>query len=241
MKKSFLLTFILLFIVTSFVFAQNLRIYNNDTLLANNTVLNITGSNSQTIVQYLLVKNISNTAINVKVKKIYNSIVSGSENTFCFGVCYDPMTFLSDAVLIAPNAVDSGFSADYNAHGGGGTSSITYVFFNTANTSDSASVILNFTTTVGVNNIAVSDVYFSEAYPNPASNNISFNYTLPKQALTAKIAISNILGVKVADVEISDLSVQKSINTANFKDGIYFYSLIVNDKIFKTRKIIIKH
>ncbi|MFZ4741083.1 MAG: T9SS type A sorting domain-containing protein [Bacteroidales bacterium] len=240
MKKSFLLTFILLFIVTSFVFAQNLRIYNNDTLLANNTVLNITGSNSQTIVQYLLVKNISNTAINVKVKKIYNSIVSGSENTFCFGVCYDPMTFLSDAVSIASNAVDSGFSADYNAHGGGGTSSIRYVFFNTANTSDSASVILNFTTTVGINDIAQSGIYFSEAYPNPASGTISFNYSIPEQT-AAKIYIANILGAKVADVELSDLSGQKSINTANLKDGIYFYSLIVNDKIFKTRKMIIRH
>ena len=165
MKKSFLLTFICLFIVTSFVFAQNLRIYNNDTLLANNTVLNITGSNSQTIVQYLLVKNISNTAINVKVKKIYNSIVSGSENTFCFGVCYDPMTFLSDAILIAPNAVDSGFSADYNAHGGGGTSSITYVFFNTANTSDSASVILNFTTTIpSIDSFFAFEGYFTFSF-----------------------------------------------------------------------------
>jgi hypothetical protein len=31
------------------------------------------------------------------------------------------------------------------------------------------------------------------------------------------------------------------ISTAELKSGIYFYSLIVNDRIFTTRKLIIQH
>ena len=116
MKKTFL-TLTCLFIITSFVFAQNLRIYRNDTLLANNSVLNITGDNSLTIVQYLFVKNIANLPVDVKVKKIYNNIVSGSENTFCFGMCYEPSIFVSDIVTIAPNAFDTTFDAKYSANG----------------------------------------------------------------------------------------------------------------------------
>ena len=242
MKKT-VLTLVCLFIITSFVFSQNLQIYRNGNLLVNNATLNIIGGTTELIKLPLHVHNISGTTIDVKLKKIYGSLVSGSDNSFCFaGQCYSPSTMVSpNSATITTYATDTTFEADYNANGAGGTSTITYVFFNTANSSDSVSVIVNYTTAVGINDITKSDVYFSEVYPNPASNNVSFSYTLPKQATTAKISICNILGISVADVEISDLSGQKSINTANLKDGIYFYSLIVNDKIFYTRKMIIRH
>ncbi len=241
MKKITFFTLLMLFVAS--VFAQNLQIYRNGNLLANDTTLNISGGTTEIIKLPLRVKNTSGTTLYVKVKKIYSSIVSGSDNSFCFaGQCYSPTTMESpNFATISSNATDTSFEADYSANGSSGTSTIKYVFFNTANTSDSVSVIVNYTTAVGINDIAKSDVYFSDAYPNPASNNLSFSYALPKQTATAKITICNILGAVVADVELNDLSGKKTINTNELKEGIYFYSLIVNDKIFYTRKLVVKH
>ncbi len=242
MKKSFLI--LICFVMSiSFVFAQNLQIYHNDTLLVNNATLDITGGATELIKLHLHVKNTSVSTLNVKVKKIENSLVSGSVNYFCFaGTCYGPTTMESpDFVTIATNAIDSTFEADYNAQGNAGTTTITYVFFNTANISDSVSVIVNFTTAVGINDVAKSEVYFSDVYPNPASNNASFSYALPKQTATAKITICNILGATVTDLQLKNLNGKKTINTSELKDGIYFYSLVVNDKVFYTRKLIVKH
>jgi len=241
MKKSYL---ILAFIIinASFAFSQNLQIYRNGNLLNNNTVLNITGGTSELIKLPLHIKNTAIAIMNVKAKKIETSLVQGSENSFCFaGTCYSPTTLVSlNFVAISLNATDTSFEADYNAYGRSGTSSITYVFFNTANPSDSVSVIVNYTTSVGINDIGKSEVYLSEIYPNPASDIISFSYSLPKQTSKAKITICNILGSGIANIDLNEMNGKKTVNTSDFKEGIYFYSLIVNDKVFYTKKLLIK-
>ena len=242
MKKS-LLFLICLFIGISFVFSQNLKIYQNGNILTNNQVLNITGDVNELITLSLHLKNISTSTINVKLKKLENSIVLGSENSFCYaGQCYSPTTMVSlDSSVIPANTFDTTFLADYGANGKSGTSKITYVFFNTANLNDSVCVIVNYTTAVGINTITKSEVNFSDAFPNPANNSVSFNYELPKQTTTAKIKICNILGSCVAEIDLTEHNGKKTLNTSELNNGIYFYSLILNNKLFYTRKIVIKH
>ena len=90
MKKTFL---ILVFIVigTPFVFAQNLQIYHNGNLMTNNQVINIQCGVTELVNLPLYVKNISADSIYVKLKKIENSLVIGSDNAFCFaGSCWGP-------------------------------------------------------------------------------------------------------------------------------------------------------
>ena len=242
MKKSFLIL-ICLIVNASFVFSQNLHIYRNGNLLTNNQVLTLTGGTSEIIKLPLHVKNTASATLSVKAKKIQNSLVTGSENSFCFaGTCYDPSTITSLAsATIASNVFDTTFEADYNANGRSGNSNITYVFFNTANPSDSISVIVNYTTSVGINDISKSDISFSNAFPNPASSIITFTYALPKQCTSAKISIRNILGASIEEVLLNNLNGEKTINISEFKNGIYFYSLIVDEKVFYTRKLIIRH
>ncbi len=242
MKKSVLILLCLV-VTTSLIFAQNLQIFHNGILLTPNEVINLTGGSSELMLLPLDIKNTSNSTMDVKIKKIQHSLLTDSENSFCFaGSCYSPSTLISlSAAAIFVNGVDTSFEADYNAYGGSGVSTITYVFFNTANVNDSVSVVVNYSTSLGINDFAKSDVHFSDAFPNPASNNVSFTYALPKQIATAKIAIRNLLGSMVTEVELNEQNGKKTINTGNLKDGIYFYSLIVNDKVFYTRKLIVKH
>jgi hypothetical protein len=241
--KKLLFIIVCMHLSTTFLFAQNLKIYRNGNLLTNNQIIDTNCGLTELVNLPLHVKNISSATINVKLKKIENSLVAGSENAFCYaGQCYSPATMVSlNYSEIPANTIDTTFVADYNANGGSGTSNIRYVFFNTANPSDTVSVIVRYNSAVGINNISASDVFFSDIYPNPSSNTANINYSLPKNTTSARISIRNILGASITDLELNDLSGKKTINTNELNDGIYFYSLIVNEKVFYTRKLVVKH
>ncbi|MCX6230196.1 MAG: T9SS type A sorting domain-containing protein [Bacteroidetes bacterium] len=242
MKRS-LLVLASVILSISVAFAQNLQIYYNGALQTNYGTLTVNGYSNQINVLRLDVKNISSGTLVVKSKKIENSLISNTVNYFCFaGQCYSPTLYTSGySATILPTKMDTSFSADYDPSGNIGTSTITYVFFNTANTADSVCLKVNFVTTLGVNEISKSDVSLSEAYPNPASNLVSFAYVLPVQARNAKIKISNILGATITELPINDYNGKKVFNTNDLQDGIYFYSLIINDKMYYAKKLIIKH
>jgi membrane-bound inhibitor of C-type lysozyme len=241
--KKYILVFAVVIFSISVAFAQNLQIYYNGTLQTNNGSITLNCNANQITVLYLHVKNISLASINVKVRKIENSLLTNSENYFCYaGQCYTPATDTSlNATTIPANTVDTSFSADYNPAHDIGVSRITYVFFNTDNPSDSVSLNVNYSTTVGVNENNKSNAYISEAYPNPASNQVRFSCNLNTKAGQAKISIRNILGASIAELPLSNNDANVIFNTTDLKDGIYFYSLVIDGKILSSKKLIIKH
>jgi hypothetical protein len=241
--KKLSVIFICLLINLTFAFAQNLQIYRNGNLLANHEVINLAATSYEIIEVHLNVKNIAASTLNVKVKKIETSLISGSDNSFCFaGQCYPPSTTVSSSTAsIASNSFDTTFKADYSGNGVVGTTTVAYVFYDISKPSDSVSVIMNFTTTVGVKEIIKSEASISEAFPNPASNLLSFYYNLPKQTSLAKISIFNIIGENLATIDLNESNGKKSINIADFKEGIYFYTLTADNIVVTTRKFMIKH
>jgi hypothetical protein len=75
-------------------------------------------------------------------------------------------------------------------------------------------------------------------YPNPANNNL-VKISLPNTIQKATITISNTLGQKVYSKKVQDIyNKAETINTSNFKTGIYFVT--VNTKNGKaTKKLLI--
>jgi len=87
---------------------------------------------SQYTAQYvqLAVENISDNNINVKVKKTEISVVPGTENSFCWVMCYDASVLVSTKYITIPahsmNSTD--FYGEYYPKGHLGTSIIRYTF-----------------------------------------------------------------------------------------------------------------
>lgn len=242
MKKISVLILSLVFVAT-LGFSQNLKIYYNGNLLTNNQEINVYGNPSDYIYVPMKVKNVGTSTISMKVKKIEHSLLTGSENAYCFaGNCFVPEIIISPNTAVIPaNQFDTSFTADYNGLGKSGTSIISYVFFNINNVNDSVSVKVNYITSLNsINDISKADIYFSDAYPNPANNSTTIAYVLPKATNTASIRISNILGSKISEYSLEDLNGRKTIDISNFNEGIYFYSLIVNNKIYFTKKLLVK-
>lgn len=80
----------------------------------------------------------------------------------------------------------------------------------------------------------------SAPYPNPASDQISFNYRLPSDTYSARLVLRNLTGVIVANHELDKAGRRIRLETENFNNGIYMYTLFINEQAMTTKKLIIQ-
>ncbi len=243
MKKILpLLGFIYLLTITAFT--QNLSLSTSSGAMNNGDTLAIYGdSTTITMKSHILVTNNNTVSIPVKVKKIENYIVAGSQNYFCWSACYSPSIYVSpDSIIINAGATINNFDGDYVTNSTIGVTTITYVFFNNEDPNDTVSVVVEYHVTgVGIKEAKTKEIKFSNPYPNPSDNFTSFDYLLPKTTKYSKIVIRNILGTVVKEVKIFNKKGNIKLSTEELTDGIYFYSIIVDDNIFITKRLIVRH
>lgn len=233
MKKIF--TFIILLIPSLFAFSQNsLKLYYHNNLLENDDSIYLFMDSSQYTVQYvqLAVENISDNNLNVKVKKTEISVIPGTENSFCWSMCYDTSVLVSPHYITIPaHSINSDdFYGEYYPKGHLGTSIIRYTFFDMNNTTDSASMIAVYVATpVGIEELVENNNIL--LYPNPTSGITNLNLDFGKDFT---IEIFNSLGAKVLQENI----ISNSIDLSLLPEGIYYYRIKENNQI-KTNNILV--
>jgi hypothetical protein len=242
MKKTILLI-AFAFASCYYGFSQSLSLADSTGPLSNNATIARRGHPADDeIVAYVFVHNNTASAIDVMVKKVELNILTGTANTFCWGLCFPPNVFVSpDSKTINANSWDSiDFSGHYNPTGVIGASSLRYVFFNRANPSDSVCVNVSYEAwTLGIDNQVAKNT-LSGAYPNPANNMVSFEYASNNDN-TGSVVIRNIVGAIVKQSNLASTSGKVNVNTADLADGIYFYSLVVNGTSVTTKKLVVRH
>ncbi len=242
MKKVILFIFFTITIY-SYGYSQSLALADSAGPVANNSTITRNGHpNDSEITSYMFVKNTTSATISVKVKKVVMDTIPGSTNSFCWGLCFPPSVYVSPTPLnINSHATDStDFAGHYTPQGFEGVSTIRYVFFNQANTSDSVCVNISYSAyPLGVFNQTAKDI-LSGVYPNPANNKVNFEYSL-NTSEAGFIIIRNLLGTVVKSSNISNEETRLSVYTGDLPEGIYFYSMDVNGKSLITRKLIVKH
>jgi len=252
MKKNLLLFTFILSLVSARVLAQNaIEIYDNNNKLITGTTISVDSSNNtvETMDQVLKVKN--NTADNMSmyVRRIIKSELPGTSNVICFGVtCYGPFTDTSlEARIVPAGKIDSSFLSHYSPYDLDnnlmtGITSITYEFFDNRSAGGpvSAQVTVNYNLSlVGLGSeLKMFDI--KAAYPNPASYSTSIEYKIPAGS-NGKIVVHNLLGSIVREENLDNQEGKIVLNTTDLKDGIYFYSVMLNNKVEVTRKLIIRH
>jgi hypothetical protein len=244
MKKILLSGLLLLFF--SGIFAQSLSLLDtNGVAIAPGATIQFLGDPNDDVIQAIvLVKNNASAALDVKVKKVINAgdTLSGTVNTFCWGLCFPPSTYTSPfAQTIQPGDTCDQFYGDYNPMTIPGASKIMYVFFDINNTNDSVAVTVRYNASpAGIHDGLLNLVKFSGAYPNPAINLVNVDYTIPETVTSASIVITNMLGLKVKEVKLGDRSGKARIAVSDLINGIYFYSLVADDQLLLTRKFVVR-
>lgn len=241
--KKIVLFFLLAMTFSYYGYSQSLTLADSTGPIANNG--NVTWQGHITddeIVSHIFVTNTTNSPIDVLVKKVEISLIYGSVNTFCWGVCFAPTVYVSPAPLTV-NALKTdsvNFSGHYSPLGFVGASVVRYVFFDQAHPNDSVCVNVRYDAFyLGVNNQTTKNI-LSGAYPNPANNTVNFDYSLNTEN-TGSVIIRNLVGSVVKQSILTSSEGKLSVFTGDLPEGIYFYSLDVDGKTMTTRKLIVRH
>ena len=181
------------------------------------------------------------------VKRYELSVVSGTQDYFCWGLCYLPQNagalplwISQDSVNLAPGADDPHHHAYYSPVGHVGVSSYRYVWYASANHNDSAFVDIVFDTQhVGVEENTAIDHRF-DVFPNPSNSGaMSFSFDQLRGSGSEALIIYNALGERV--VSRSILSAQRSVMLADgeLSSGVWFAVLEVNGRPVATRRLVV--
>ncbi len=240
--KRLIFSVLLAFGFLFYVGAQSFELYHEGVLLPEGSVITIPGEpTSPEILVEVSVKNISNGAKNVKCRKMEVELIPNTFNYFCWGLCYGGNVYVSPYFLnIGAGQTNDEFSGHYQPAGNAGITRMCYSFFDDANPSDSTYFYTDFfASLVGIEDVGMNEVSFSEPYPNPASSNFSINYTVPANALETTIKVHNLLGSVVKEESVFDNSGKVTFNVSDLNEGIYFYSITVNGETIQTKRLII--
>jgi hypothetical protein len=77
-------------------------------------------------------------------------------------------------------------------------------------------------------------------YPNPASDYTIIDYSVTSTQAT-QLVVKNLLGAVIYSTDLSSSNGKVYINTSDFVDGVYFYSVLNNNTPISTKKLIVRH
>jgi hypothetical protein len=194
----------------------------------------------------LWIVNQSGASINGAVRRYEECMVNGTENYFCWDICWSAAVSVSGPMTIANGDTAKFFYGDYKSLGNEGASIIRYRFFNDDTPANFNEVYIKFH--VGGSCLAIADCnvgldeeepYLSSVYPNPASDQINFEYNTAGK--DGSIQIYDITGKQVRNYVVNSGSTKSTIGLEGLHSGIYFYTLNISGKPLATKKFIIKN
>jgi hypothetical protein len=78
-----------------------------------------------------------------------------------------------------------------------------------------------------------------KAVPNPANDKAMLTYILPENSIASEIVIRNAFGQVISKYSVDSKSNAIEINCSEFSNGVYFMTLIADDKIVVSEKLVI--
>lgn len=189
-------------------------------------------------IQHMQIRNLTSNDMGVIIEKEVIEDLEGTINNFCWGLCFGPDTYVSpDPVTVMANSLNTdelSFHTLFNEDVFGYVV-VKYSAYDERHPDERVSIIVKFHKSgEGVNDNTQT---MGQAYPNPASSMVSFDYSFDGN-LTA--VVYNIVGQEVLRQDLNASNGQMSFSVADLNDGIYFCTMLVNGRAFTTQKFIVK-
>ena len=245
MKKIILLIIAFVFSI-SFANAQSYVLSWEGETLGDTVVISGDPADAELTFHAILTNN-SDDSVAFKVQRRLIHLLDGVTHYFCWGLCYLPNhdSIFVPSGYVGLNAGQSSTEWDFSGHyeptGVIGTSLVEYKFFNADNEDEFVTVVAKFVTAPdGIMDQIMADGFVSDIYPNPASHFINLDYELTSKVNNANIRVMNLLGSVVKNVEIDKNSTNLRLDISNLTNGVYFYSVIINNEVYKTKKLIVR-
>lgn len=248
MIKRSLLTLTLCAVV-GMIFAQSLRFEKDGVIYPNNAVITVTEptNNFGEMAVELQLRNVSLNPLDVVLEKEHVSIVEGTENSICWGSCFDPSVFISPnpvnidgGSVSEPGMLSFHYQLDPTYTGQNlipGTTIVKYHAYPPRDPEDRITIEVHYS--YNPESVADNSIQVSKAYPNPATSQINFDFKCNDFGMV-KAVLYNLLGQEVDSRMLNSVQGKVTFPLDNCQPGIYFCSFFVNDEMVKTEKFIVK-
>ncbi|MEX2593696.1 MAG: T9SS type A sorting domain-containing protein [Anditalea sp.] len=90
------------------------------------------------------------------------------------------------------------------------------------------------------NEVHHKDIQLGSVYPNPSTRIAQLDYEIKNPRINARIVINSFIGNPVFDFNLDPNQKSIVINVTDLNPGIYFYTLIVDNKNIVTKKLVVK-
>ena len=189
--------------------------------------------------QRFYVRNLASVDQDVVLEKEVIEPLEGVMDYICWGNCFLPETMITPPVTVPANSLsfeEMSMHAMFDDNVFGYVL-VKYSIYEARTPEERVSIIVKFHKSgVGVDENS-RPMEMSQAYPNPASSVVNFNYDFDG-SLTA--VVYNIVGQEVLRQDLNDNFGQMSLSVADLNDGIYFCTMLVNGRACATQKFIVK-
>ena len=227
-------------------YSQNIVLLDDNINVISNTIVDINIAINSNSTKEILVKNAALFSDTIKVVRTIYTVDGADLTQFCWGgLCYLYTTNTSSLSLTIPSgdtvnfAQGNGFHAIFNAGAACVTRYVHYKFYNMHNYSDSTGVTLRYLCATGVDELSKESGVIGDAYPNPTNSLVSIKYNVNEFSEKGQLVFYDMLGKSVKKITLNDKQGEAKINVADLNAGIYFYTLMVNDKAISTKKLVI--
>ena len=192
-------------------------------------------------IQHMQLRNLTSGDLNVLVEKKVIEDLEGTINYFCWGMCFSPDIFVSPSpVAVAANSVTNEEALSFHTmfeENVFGKVQVMYSAYDERHPDEAVTINVVFKKS-GVGIIENSrPMTMSNAYPNPVSSYVHFNYSFDGQ-LSA--VVYNLMGQEVARQELNANDGQLTLSVSDLQDGIYFCTMMVDGRAWTTKKFVVK-
>lgn len=185
--------------------------------------------------------------INVRRYELWS--VPGTQNFYCWGVCYLPVNAGVNSTWVSQHYVDMNPGATYNnfaayhmANGlSGNAARFRFVFFDTADpfAADSSWVDIEFGGTVGVNERPGSLQKFT-VVPNPsAGQDVWIEHGLDRWENGTELVLYDLLGARLQRIPFLGTEGRTLLRTQGLSAGVYFANVERRGRVLGTRRVVI--
>ena len=188
--------------------------------------------------QHMSIRNLTDADLDIVVEQYVIEPAPGAIVQLCWGMCMVGDTLVSRPVTVPAQTLST---EDLSFHvmfteGETGVVVVKYYAYDENTPEDRVSITLLAGQTAETTE---NKVAFGHAYPNPASNKVSFNI---QHAGMVEATVYNLLGQEVMTQTVNSQSQsQVSFSVEDLQAGIYFCNFIANGEVLKTEKFIVKH
>lgn len=237
MIKKSIFTLMLMAII-GYVSAQSLQLEWNGTIYNDGETIICNTEEYGEFIQKFHIRNLASVDQDVVLEKEVVETLEGVTNYICWGNCFLPETTVTPPVTVPANSLsveEMSMHAmfDDNVFG---YILVKYSIYEARTPEQRINIAIKFHKSgVGIDESPI--MHFGQAYPNPSSSMVHFDYALNSNATAV---VYNLVGQEVLRQELNVLQGQLSFSVANLQDGIYFCNLTQNGQTVSTVKFVVK-